>query len=74
MAVLLLAILLVVFFQTLGYALGFLLFMVATLLILRVRSPLVVVGVPLATVIVVHFMFVGWFGLPLPAGLLRGIL
>lgn len=65
---------LVYFFDFLGYAVGFFLFCAAALVILKVRSPLTLIAVPLCTVLIIHFLFVGWFHLSLPAGMLSGIL
>ncbi len=72
-AVFALACLLVYLFEWVGYLVGFFAFAALSLVILRVRSPLLLFAVPVGTVLIVHFVFVGWFGLPLPAGLLRGV-
>lgn len=73
-AVFVLAALLVYSFEWIGYAIGFFAFSLATLQLLDVRSIALNVFIPLGIALVVHFVFVNWLGLPLPAGLLRGVL
>jgi Tripartite tricarboxylate transporter TctB family len=74
LAVFALACLLVYTFSTVGYVVGFFFFCLVALAILKVRSPLVLFAVPTAVVLVVHFLFVRWFALSLPPGLLAGFL
>jgi Tripartite tricarboxylate transporter TctB family/Aromatic acid exporter family member 1 len=60
----------VYFFDVLGYAISFYSLTILTLFLLNVRSYKLLVGIPIATVIVVHYLFVTWLEMPLPRGLL----
>lgn len=69
-----LSVLLVVFFQQIGYLVGVAAFVAIALMILAVRSAVLIVAITGLTTAAVHFVFVEWFGLPLPAGFLQGII
>lgn len=58
----------------LGYFLAFFLFTGLSALLLGARSPWAVLGTALGMALVVHFVFVGFLGLKLPAGLLAGLI
>lgn len=72
-AVFLLACILVYALPHVGYVAGFLVFIYLALELLQVRSLALKIAVPILTVLVVHFLFVRFFELPLPAGLTRGL-
>lgn len=60
--------------EPVGYLITFYIFLVFALWVLGVRTLLPLALIPLGTMAVVHFGLVKALGLPLPAGLLRGIL
>ncbi|MDP2739840.1 MAG: tripartite tricarboxylate transporter TctB family protein [Pseudorhodobacter sp.] len=66
---LLLVILFILSFEPLGYALSFLIFTLASMLLLGVRSPVALVVTPVAMVAIVHFLFVRFLGMGFPPGL-----
>ncbi len=65
--------LLVAFFEPVGYVISFFIYMVATLLIVDVRSVKQILAISIVTTAIVHFLFVQWLGVTLPAGLLASI-
>lgn len=56
--------------ESLGYLLTFLGFLVASMLLLNIRSPLLIAGVSLGVTALVHFLFVGLLGMQFPVGIL----
>lgn len=68
------AIAVVLTIQTLGYLISFTLFLLAALWILGVRKPVPLLSITVGTMLVVHFGLVKALSLPLPAGLLRGMI
>lgn len=68
------AIVLIALLSTVGYIVGLLIFTAVTAWALQVHSPITLVLLTVITVAVVHVVFVTWLQLPLPQGLLRGIL
>lgn len=57
-----------------GFVLATLAFMVLALLIMGLRSPLRVAGVPIVVTLGVHYLFTAALGVYLPAGLIEGVL
>lgn len=62
---------LVLTIETIGYLIAFFLFAVLVLLAMGVRSGVTILGVSVATVLVVHFVFAGLIDMPLPESLLE---
>lgn len=58
----------------LGYLLGFFLYLAAYLWYMGIRSKPKHLAISISVVLLVHFVFVKWIGLPLPKGILMGIL
>lgn len=58
----------------LGFMLSTLIFMVAGLLVMGIRSPLKLVLVPIAVAIIVYYLFTAALGVYLPSGAIEGIL
>lgn len=54
-------------FQYIGYIIGFSSLLLIGLLVLGVRNWKTLLFVPLSVVVVVHYLFVKWLSLPLPA-------
>lgn len=61
-------------FEPLGYLIAFAIFMVGSMLLFQVRSPIKIVALTACTLAFVHFLFAKWLELSLPAGILEGIL
>jgi hypothetical protein len=61
------AVIIAVLFQHIGYIIGFSSLLLIGLLVLGVRSWKILLFVPLSVVVVVHYLFVKWLSLPLPA-------
>ncbi len=57
-----------------GYLIAFPIFMVGSMLILELRSPAKMATVTACTMAFVHFLFVEWLELSLPAGIFEGVL
>jgi Tripartite tricarboxylate transporter TctB family len=57
-----------------GYLIGFTAYLVLAMLLLGMRRPLVLVSVAASLVAIIHFVFVVWLGMDLPAGLTGGLL
>ncbi len=68
------AFLLVFTIETIGYLIGFFLFVVLVLLSMGIRSPVTILIVSLGAILVVHFAFVKLLDLPLPTGVLEDFL
>lgn len=66
------AALLVATFETVGYLIGFTLFLALTLRLLDVRKYWLIGAITAVTMSVVHFIFVQWLGVNLPMGVLLG--
>jgi len=60
--------------QWLGYLISFLAFLLYALWVLGVRKLVPLLSISIITTLIVHFGLVKALGLPLPAGLLRGLL
>jgi len=60
--------------ETLGYLISFTGFVLASMILLGVRSPLLLAAVPISTVAVVHVIFVMTLELELPKGILGSFL
>lgn len=60
--------------EPLGYLIAFPIFMVGSMLILDLRSPAKMATVTVGTLAFVHFLFVEWLELSLPAGVFEGLL
>ncbi|MFZ7104149.1 MAG: tripartite tricarboxylate transporter TctB family protein [Peptococcaceae bacterium] len=58
----------------LGYFLGILIYLIILLWYLKVRSWHILFSVSLGTSLVIHMIFAVWLKLPLPVGLLKGLL
>ncbi len=65
------AFILVLTLETVGYLIAFFVFAVLVLLAMGVRSAVTILGVAVATVLVVHFVFAGLIDMPLPEGFLE---
>jgi hypothetical protein len=68
------AALLVYTFETVGYLIGFTLFLVISLRLLEVKKYWLIGLITLIAVAIVHFIFVQWLGVRMPAGVLQGYL
>lgn len=66
--------LLVLFFEEIGYLAGFFFYPILVLLIVGVRSWRLILGTSLGIILLIHFVFVWWMQLSLPAGFLGGLL
>ena len=56
--------------ESVGYLLTFLGFLVASMLLLGIRSPILLASVSLGVTALVHFLFVGLLGMQFPVGIL----
>lgn len=65
------AALLVYTFETVGYLIGFTLFLVISLRLLEVKKYWLIGLITLIAVAIVHFIFVQWLGVRMPAGVLQ---
>lgn len=65
------AALLVYTFETVGYLIGFTIFLVISLRLLEVKKYWLIGLITLIAVAIVHFIFVQWLGVRMPAGVLQ---
>lgn len=60
--------------EPLGYLIAFPIFMIGSMLVLELRSPVRMATVTVCTLAFVHFLFVEWLELSLPEGIFEGML